>query len=406
MPPFLCAKGERIVRVVVAPDSFKGTLTATQAAQAMARGILRVWGNAEVDCRPMADGGEGSLDAVLSAVGGERVEVTACDPNGRRCQSSYARLANGRAVVELAQASGLPLVPESVRTPQRGLAASTYGTGLLLRHALHHGALSLSLTLGGSATTDGGYGLLAALGARYLDAAGCALSGMDATELAAVASIHLPTQLLEQLRGISIDIACDVTNPLCGPAGAAAIYGPQKGLDGAAIASRDSELRRWVELLHRAWQESAGEPAGESAVELRDIAELPGIGAAGGAALPLFCLGQAKLVPGAGMVADAIGLEAAIGDADIVITGEGRSDGQSALGKVPAHVGELARRHHLPCILLSGALAPGHEALFDRGVTAAFAASPAGASVAEIGTNAATWLEAAAAQVAKSWTSV
>ncbi|MDQ0188701.1 glycerate kinase [Alicyclobacillus cycloheptanicus] len=399
------------MRVVIAPDSFKGTLCASAAAEAVARGLRRAWPDCEAVLKPMADGGEGTQEAVLTAIGGERIEIEAVDPLGRTVSAAYALLPTGEALIELASASGLTRVEEEKRDAVHALAASTYGTGQLIRDAIRRGAARILLTLGGSATSDGGYGLLAALGARYYDADGQPQSGQDASELATVERIDAG-EALHLLRGVEIRAACDVNNPLCGPLGAASVYGPQKGLDAPAVARRDAELRRFAALLQQAVRTQGGAIA-NGGVSARgrvsdggmaqDVSVLPGIGAAGGASLPLVQLAGAALVPGAELVGQAIGLPEAVGQADLVITGEGRSDAQSAMGKVPAYVGRLAEQAGKPCLLLSGALGAGYEALLRLGITKAFAASPAHATSDELRVHAAAWLEQAAAAAAAVW---
>lgn len=381
------------MRVVVAPDSFKGSLSAEQAAAAMASGVRRALPDADIRVYPMADGGEGTLATVCRGTESERVWVDTIDPHNRPLRAMYARLPRKRALVELAEASGLLLTPPALRTPQAGLAASTYGTGLVVRHAIASGTQELLLTLGGSATSDGGYGLLAALGAKYCDGAGNSLSGRSADELAYVRAVDLTDAVAlfrrahsKSAEQVSVRVACDVLNPLCGAFGAAKVYGPQKGLDDQAALQRDEELHRFARLLC--------ERVGLGAVS--SVIDMPGIGAAGGAALPLVCLAHASLVPGAGIVSDLIGLTSAMQGADLVLTGEGRSDHQTAQGKVPAHIANLAKAAQVPCILLSGALSDGYEQLYSIGVTAAYAASPVQASDTEIEKSAAVWLEAAA----------
>lgn len=398
------------VRVVIAPDSFKGTLTAEQAAQAIARGLAHVLPSVEIDLCPMADGGEGTLDVVLAAKAGRQIQVSTVHPLGRPIDAAYALLDDGEAWVELAAASGLMRMRENERDPEHALAATTFGTGVLLHHALEAGAKRICLTLGGSATTDGGYGLLASLGAKYFDHEGSPLSGRNANELAHLATIDV-TEAIPSLQSVDVRVACDVRNPLCGRVGAAPVYGPQKGLDANGIARRDAELTRWaacmIESLHRArtmtdcvHSESTDHRKEIREWNLKSVLSTPGLGAAGGAALPLVLLAGAHLAPGAELVANAIGLKQAIARADIVITGEGRSDAQSVMGKVPAFVGQVAREFAKPCYVLSGSLGEGYEALYNCGITSVLAATPVGVSEDELAAHAVNWLTAAAEQLA------
>ncbi|WP_188882019.1 glycerate kinase, partial [Alicyclobacillus cellulosilyticus] len=264
------------MRIVIAPDSFKGTLSAAAAAAAMAQGVRRVVPAADVAVFPMADGGEGTLEVLLAAQGGVRYEVDTWDPLGRPVRAAFGWLASGAgrtAVVELAAASGLVFLAEAERTPSAALAASTYGTGELIRAALDAGADEVVLTLGGSATTDGGFGLLTALGATARAAGGRPLSGRDARELGLVEHVDL-AGLHPRFHHVVFRLASDVTHPLCGPDGAARVFGPQKGMDEAAIVRRDEELARWAERLSAAARTAGLGRAAE------DVRAVPGLGAA------------------------------------------------------------------------------------------------------------------------------
>lgn len=326
-------------RVVLAPDSFKGSLGAAEVAAALARGWRAV--RPDDDCveLPMADGGEGTLDAFARAVpGAVRHPVVVQGPAGRPAEATWLEMPDGSAVVELACASGLTLLESPVP-----LDAQTRGVGEVARAALAAGARRLVVALGGSASTDGGVGLLRALGARVLDA-----SGLDVPDggrgLARAASVDL-TGLVALPPG-GVEVWCDVTSPLCGPTGAAAAFGPQKGATPDDVAILDAALGRWSDLLEAA----GGVPRGTSC--------LPGTGAAGGAAFGLLAWG-ARLVPGAVAIADAVGLDVALASADLVVTGEGRLDAQSAAGKAPAEVARRAAAAGVPLALVVGSAAPG-----------------------------------------------
>ncbi|GHE76282.1 glycerate kinase [Amycolatopsis deserti] len=317
--------------VVVALDSFKGSLGAAQATAALARGLRRHAARPLVHEHPVADGGEGTVDAAVAA-GFTPVGLTVTGPLGRPVAARYAHR-GGVAVVELAQASGLPAAPD----PTTALAASTFGTGELIAAALDAGHRQVVVGLGGSATTDGGTGLLAALGARLLDAAGRELTGRTSA-LPAVAAVDL-TGLHRGLRNAELVVACDVDNALLGPDGAAAVFGPQKGADEATVATLERALSAWAPVLEAATGTAA--------------AFAPGAGAAGGAGFALFTLG-ARRVPGIELVLRLTGLPARLLRTDLVITGEGSLDRQSLRGKAPLGVATAARQAGVPAYVVAG----------------------------------------------------
>lgn len=345
--------------VVVAPDGFKGSLTAGDAASAIGDGWCSVRPDDRVIARPVADGGEGTLDAFAAAVpGARRMPVVVDGPDGRPVDAAWLLLPptadapTGTGVVELASTSGLELLGDR----RRPLDADTRGFGQAIAAALDHGASRLVLGIGSSASTDGGTGLLTALGARFADAAGrpIAPGARGLTDLAAAE--------LTGLRPVpagGVVVLTDVTNPLTGARGAAAVYGPQKGLAGVDIARADDGLGRLADLIDAApvrEAEASPDAAATSGTTPAPRAA-PGSGAAGGAGFGLLVWG-ARLVPGAPEVATLVGLDAAIAAADLVITGEGSYDGQSAAGKAPAHVARLARDAGVPCVLVAGRIAP------------------------------------------------
>ncbi len=368
------------MRVVLAPDSFKGSLTAEQACAAMAVGVRAADPGAVVRAVPVADGGEGTLACLLAAWGGEQVARTVAGPLGEPVRGSYGRSADGaRAVVELAVASGLRDGP---RAPLR---ASTRGTGELVADALDRGAREVVLCLGGSATTDGGTGLLRALGVRLLDAAGRdlpegggSLADLDRLD---TAGLH-PAALSTRWR-----LACDVTSPLVGPHGAAAVFGPQKGATPDDVVRLDAGLRRLAAVL-----------AATSGV---DVADLPGAGAAGGTAGGLVAALGATVEPGAVLVADAVGLDAALQGADLVLTGEGRLDAQTAAGKAVSVVAARARAAGVPAVALCGEVAPPLGALHALGLTAALSLADGARSREHLVAHAAELLAALAEQVVR-----
>ncbi|WP_127795134.1 glycerate kinase [Agromyces sp. LHK192] len=319
-------------RVVLAPDSFKGTATATEAAAALARGWRSVAPADQIVELPMADGGEGTLDAFAVAVpGAERLPVTVQGPDDRPVDACWLRLPDGTALVELALASGITLLD-----PLRPLDAHTLGFGQAIAAALDSGATRLLLAIGGSSSTDGGVGALAALGARAMDASGRPIPP-GGGGLAAIEALDLHG--LRALPPGGASILSDVTNPLLGPAGAAAVFGPQKGADPAQVERLEANLAHLVAVV-----------AGGAS-----FASAPGAGAAGGAGFGLLVWGAA-MAGGAGAVADAIGMDAALAGASVVVTGEGRFDGQSAAGKVPSEVASRAVAAGVPVALVAGAI--------------------------------------------------
>ncbi|MGD9519992.1 MAG: glycerate kinase [Armatimonadota bacterium] len=354
------------MKVVVAPDSFKGCLSAQEVAAAISRGVLRAAPDAEVVEVPLADGGEGTVDALVSATGGHYEERVVEGPLGEPVTARFGVLGNGcTAVVEMAAASGLPLVPETKRNP--GLT-STYGTGELIRAALDLGARQLIVGVGGSATTDCGGGMAQALGFRFLDADGQAIERVTGSRLRQVASIDA-TGRDPRLDAVEIRVACDVDNPLYGPRGAAHVYAPQKGATPAQVEELDEGLRHMAEVIKR-----------DLGV---DVADLPGAGAAGGLGAGLVAFCGATLEPGAEIVLDAVGFEARLTNADLLITGEGKVDEQTAHGKTPAAAARGARAAGVPAVALGGSVALAAESLGGVGFTAVFSIVPGPLSLAE-----------------------
>jgi glycerate kinase len=342
--------GARALTVLVAPDSFGGALDSVGVAAAIAAGWSEMRPNDEILRRPMGDGGEGTLAAIADALGeaAERRNVETVDALGRPITADWLLLDEGRgAFVEMAAASGLARVAPEERTPANARVASTRGTGDLIRAALDAGVERITVGVGGSATTDGGSGLLRALGARFIGSDGGDLSDGGAA-LAGLAAIEAD-KLDPRLREVTVVIATDVTNPLCGPRGAAATYGPQKGADPAAVEELDAALATYG----RAIEAATG----------RLVADLPGSGAAGGTTAGLIGFTGAVVRPGVQVVAELVGLAAALESADLVITGEGRADEQTLQGKTAMGVATLARPRRTPVVLLCGALGPGAEAL-------------------------------------------
>lgn len=373
-----------MTRVVVALDSFKGSISAAAAAAAFARG----WSDARPDDdlrpRPMADGGEGTLDAFATAVpGARRMPVRVTGPDDAPTDAAWLLLPDGTGVVELAATSGIELL----RGELRPWTAGTAGFGAAIAAALDHGVRRLALGIGSSASTDGGVGMLTALGARFADAAGAPVRP-GLAGLADVATVDLSG--LRPLPPEGAVVLSDVTNPLCGPHGAAAVFGPQKGLDAPSVASADAALAHVARLLSAARADPAGSaPAVDP--------HAPGAGAAGGTGFGLLVWG-AGLVPGAAEVAGLIGLADDIATADLVVTGEGSFDGQSAAGKVPAFVRAAAEASEVPVALVAGRIAEDADvAGFAASVSLSSLAGSATASLADP----ARWLRAAGASLAQ-----
>jgi glycerate kinase len=340
----------RALRVVVAPDSFGGALDSVGVATAIASGWSRVRPGDEVVRKPMADGGEGTLAAVADALGAtaERRSTNTTDPIGRAISADWLLVDDGRsAFIEMAAASGLARLAPEERTPANARAASTRGTGDLVRAALDAGVERITIGLGGSATTDGGSGLLRALGLRFVDDGGNDLPEGGGA-LAALARVDA-SGLDPRLPDVKLVIASDVKNPLCGPRGAAATYGPQKGADPAAVEELDAALA----TLGRAIEAATG----------RLVADLPGAGAAGGTTAGLLGFTSSLVRPGVDVVAELVGLAAALEEADLVITGEGRADEQTLHGKAAMGVASLAASRGTKVALLCGALGEGADAL-------------------------------------------
>lgn len=378
------------MRVLIAPDSFKGTLTAEQAARAMASGVRRVDKQIETVLLPLADGGEGTLDILHSKLGGRWHTHSVFNPFAALVQAANLHLNDGTVVVEMARASGLGLIPASRLNNRSAMRASTYGTGELVRAALESGAQKIIFAVGGSATTDGGFGFLEALGAVYFDEDGNVLDGKDSAHLARVARIDVQG-VHPKFSTIPFVFATDVTNPLCGPNGAAYVFGPQKGLNAAGVAQRDTELRKFASLLADAFGTA------------EDVSNRAGAGAAGGIGLPLLLHAHTEIQSGAQWIGNAIGFESVLKDCDCVMTGEGKSDGQSGAGKVPAYVAQLARKYDKSCIVVSGALGEGHASLFSLGVTHMIAATPEDANKAAMRENASAYVQQASFHVVSDW---
>lgn len=355
-----------MTRYLCAPDSFKESLTAMEAARAMAQGIENADHDAEVRCLPMADGGEGTARALVDATGGSMRAVPVHDPLGRPVEGHFGLLADGTtAVVETAEASGLALLEAKERNP---LIASSYGIGELMLAAVRSGAKRIIVGLGGSATNDAGAGLLQALGVRLLDKNGNDLAHGGAA-LANLTTIDIST-MDPALKNVAITAACDVTNPLTGPTGASAVFGPQKGASKDDVATLDAALAHFAQVIDS-----------QLGVAVNDV---PGAGAAGGIGAALKGFLNAEFRPGIAIVIEQSGLDAAAQWADVVFTGEGSIDFQTKFGKTPAGVAETAKRHGKPVIAVAGHIGTGIDELHEVGIDAVFGIAPGAASLSEL----------------------
>ncbi|BDU38267.1 glycerate kinase [Vibrio nigripulchritudo] len=373
------------MKVVIAPDSFKESLTAKEVCQAIESGFRRVWADSEFVHVPVADGGEGTVQSLVDATQGKLVHLAVTGPLGNSVDAFYGLLGdNQTAVIEMAAASGLHHVSLSQRDPK---LTTSFGTGQLINHALEHGARKLIIGLGGSATNDGGVGMMAALGAKFLNQNGqpIALNGGGLSELSHIDLGDLNTKLAE----CEILVACDVDNPLCGTKGASATFGPQKGATEADIRLLDNNLNHYGQLI----RQQLG----------RDVLSKEGAGAAGGMGAALLAFTDAKLQPGIDIVLETVNLKDQLHNADLVITGEGRIDWQTAHGKTPMGVAVLAKQFDLPVIALAGCVGENYQAAYQCGIDAVFAAVPRALDLSTAFQEAGTNLTNLSENVARLW---
>lgn len=340
------------MRIVIAPQSLKGSLTAAQAGLAIAQGVRAVYPLAEIAIVPVADGGEGTVQALVDAMGGAIIQPIVTGPLGEPVPAFYGILGDGRtAAIEMAACAGLPLVPPEKRDPR---ITTTYGVGELILAALEQGSRHFIIGIGGSATNDGGAGMAQALGATLTNNQGIAIARGGA----ALSTLqYISTDAMDsRLQGCTFEVACDVTNPLTGPTGASAIYGPQKGATPAMVIELDNALAHYAAVIER-----------DLGLSLRDI---PGAGAAGGLGAGLLAFLHATLRPGAQIVLETVKLEAQLSHADLVITAEGQLDSQTAYGKSVGAVAQLAKRYGLPVLALAGSLGEDYHTVYNLGVDA------------------------------------
>lgn len=346
------------MKIVIAPDSFKGSLTAMEVATAVERGMSKVFPDAVIDKVPMADGGEGTVQSLVDATGGEILTERVTGPLGEIIDAKYGVLGDGNtAVIEMAAASGLPLVPENKRNP---MLTTTYGTGELVKAALEHGCRKLIIGIGGSATTDGGAGVAQALGAKLLDDNGEEIE-FGGGELARLAKIDIST-IDPRVAETETEVACDVDNPLTGPRGAAYVYSPQKGATPEMVKKLDKALKQFAEIVKR-----------DLGKEVNDV---PGAGAAGGLGAGLMAFLNAELKSGIDIVIEAAKLDEHVKDADLVITGEGMIDSQTIYGKTPIGVAKVAKRYGIPVLGIAGALSDDCDVVYEHGIDALISIAP------------------------------
>jgi len=340
------------MRILIAPQSLKGSLTAAEAGQAIAQGVRAVYPTAEIDIVPVADGGEGTVQALVDATGGMIVQKKVKGPMGEPVPAFFGLMGDGRtAAIEMAAAAGLPLVPPERRDPR---ITTTYGVGELILAALDYGRRHFIIGIGGSATNDGGAGMAQALGAALVTNKGTEIARGGAV-LATLTHIST-TKMDARLQECTVEVASDVTNPLCGPAGASAVYGPQKGATPGIVQELDQALAHYAQIIER-----------DLGVSVRDV---PGAGAAGGLGAGLMAFLHATLRPGAQIVLEAVQLEEHVRTADLVITAEGQIDSQTAYGKSVGAVAALAKRFGLPVLALAGSLGDNYQTVYELGVDA------------------------------------
>jgi glycerate kinase len=344
-----------IMHIVVAPDSFKECLTATQVSLAISKGIERIVPEADIICIPVADGGEGTVEALVTATGGKIIQTPSVDALNRPIQSFYGILGDGKtAVIEMAAASGIELIASEERNP---LITTTFGTGVLLKAALDAGFTQIIIGIGGSATNDGGSGMAQALGFGLFDEDGQPLN-LGGGSLCALHSIDW-SNVHPKLQEAKITVACDVRNPLLGPSGATYVYGPQKGATPQMLETLEKSMVHFSRILQQ---------------EMKiNVSEIPGAGAAGGLGAGLMAFCKAEMISGFELVSELTNLEKHISQASLVFTAEGKIDAQTAFGKTISGVGQLAKRYKVPVIALAGMVTDDLTELYKQGVTSVFA---------------------------------
>jgi glycerate 2-kinase len=373
------------MKIVLAPDSFKESLSALQVAESIERGFKQVFPDAEYIKVPMADGGEGTTQSLVDATGGKIIKQTVTGPLGEKVEAFFGILGNETtAIIEMAAASGLHLVPTDKRNP---LITTTRGTGELIAAALEHNVDHIIIGIGGSATNDGGTGVASALGVRFLDENGQELEE-GGGYLSSLAGIDISC-MDARLAGVKIEVACDVDNPLIGPKGASAIFGPQKGATPEVVKQLDKNLEHYAAIIDR-----------DIGIK---IANVPGAGAAGGLGGGLLAFMQADLKRGVDIVIEATRLSELVADADLVITGEGKIDSQTIFGKTPIGVAKTAKNHSIPVIAIAGNAASDSNVVYEHGIDAVFSIVPGVVSLQKAFQNAEDYVERTARNIAVVW---
>jgi len=371
------------MKIVIAPDSFKGSLTALQVAEAIEGGFRKIYPDAQIENVPMADGGEGTVQSLVDATGGQLLTELVTAPLGAKIEANYGILGDRKtAVIEMAAASGLPLVPEEKRNP---MYTTTYGTGELVKAALDRGCRKFIIGIGGSATTDGGAGVAQALGARLFDANGkdIVFGGIGLKNLA---KIDIST-IDERIADSETVVACDVDNPLTGPRGAAYVYSPQKGASPEEVKLLDAYLEHFAKVV----KQDMG----------KDVKETPGAGAAGGLGAGLMAFLNAELKSGIDIVIEASRLPERMEGADLVVTGEGKLDFQTVYGKTPIGVAKVAKGKNIPVLAIAGGIEKGAETSYEEGIDAMMSIVPGPISLDEAIENATELVSLAADRAAR-----
>jgi glycerate kinase len=338
------------MKIVIAPDSFKGSLTAVEVSDAIGQGVREIFPETEIVKIPMADGGDGTVQCLVNATGGEILREKVKNPLGDEVLASYGILGDKKtAVIEMAEASGLTLIPENKKNP---LITTTYGTGQLIKAALDRGCRKMIIGIGGSATNDGGAGMVQALGVKLLNRKGKEIS-FGGGELKRI--FRIDTKYLDnRLSDTKVLIASDVSNPLCGPKGASRIYGPQKGATPEIIEELDESLAHFAEIIKRDLH--------------KNVKDIPGAGAAGGLGASLMAFLDAEIRPGIEIIIEIVKLEQTIKDADLVITGEGKIDSQTIYGKAPIGVAKIAKKYNVPVIAVAAIISDDADIVHQHGI--------------------------------------
>ncbi len=345
------------MNLLFASDSFKGTISSEKTAELLTKAAIQVFPQCKCISVPVADGGEGTVDAVLSAMGGRKITVAVHDPLMRNLSASYGKIDENRAIIEMAAASGLPLLAEEERNPAK---TTSYGTGELIASALKAGCKDITIAIGGSATNDGGMGCMCALGVRFFNENDGELEGTG-ENLKQVAHIDV-SGLLPEIKGASFTVICDVTNPLCGRNGATYTYGPQKGGTPELLAELEEGMCNYRDVIEKEFN--------------INLDKISGAGAAGGLGGALAVFLHAGMKPGIETVLDLIGFDSRLQDISLVVTGEGRLDGQSCFGKVVQGVGRRCKKQGIPAIALVGSVGDGAEQILQHGITAVVKTAP------------------------------